>query len=59
MGTAETRALKRLGRGLFSITLSALLGYLTKQPILIAVAPVLNALGKWVRGRFTLPMIPF
>ena len=59
MGTAEKTALKRLGRCAFSLLLSAVLSYFTKQPAMLGIAPVLNGLGKWIRGRFTLPMIPF
>ena len=59
MGTAEKKALIRLGRGTVSILLSALLSYFTQQPAMLGIAPVLMGLGKWIRGRFNLPLIPF
>jgi len=58
MGTKEKAAAARLGRGLFSLGISVGLGYLTQQPALIVLSPVLNALAKWLRDTFNLNNIP-
>ena len=59
MGTAEKTALKRLGRGIFGLIISALLAWFSKEPKLIAFAPVINAGGKWLREKLAVPNVPF
>ena len=58
MGKAEAAALKRLGRGIVSLGISAGVSYLTKQPMFIALTPVLNMFAKWLRDKFSLQNIP-
>jgi len=59
MGNAEKTAVKRLGRGIFSLIISAVTAYLTDKPELLVGVPILNALGKWLRTKYTLKNIPF
>ncbi len=59
MGTTEKAAAKRLGRGIFSLIISGVTSYLTGNPAFLVAVPVINALGKWLRGRFNLTHIPF
>ena len=59
MGTSEKAAAKRLGRGIFGLILSGLTFLVTKNPASIAFAPIVNALGKWLRARFNIPNVPF
>ena len=51
MGTSEKAAAKRLGRGIFGLILSGITFLVTKNPASIAFAPIVNALGKWLRAR--------
>ena len=59
MGKTETKALWRLGRCGISLLISAAVSYFADQPAFLALAPVLNGLSKWVRGKFNLPFMPF
>jgi len=59
MGKDESAALKRLGRGIFSLVISGATAFLTGKPYLIAATPIINALGKWLRQKFNLTTIPF
>jgi len=59
MGNAEKSALKRLGRCSMSLLLSAAVSYFSGQPGFLLLAPVINGLAKWVRGKFVLPFMPF
>jgi len=59
MGTTEKAAAKRLGRGIFSLIISGVTSYLTGNPAFLVAIPVINALGKWLRSKFDLRMIPF
>lgn len=59
MGQTEKTAVKRLGRGIFSLIISGLTVYLTKQPGFLVAIPIINALGKWLRTKFNLKHIPF
>ena len=52
-------ALKRLGRGIVGIVLSGIIVFVTKEPKLIMLAPIINAVGKWLRRQFNIPNIPF
>lgn len=58
MGQAEKSAVKRLGRGVFSLIISGVTAYLTGNPNFLVAVPVINALGKWLRSRFGLKNIP-
>ena len=59
MGTSEKAAVKRLGRGIFGLIISGLGWFITKNPASITFAPIVNALGKWLRARFNIPNVPF
>ena len=59
MGTAEKAAVKRLGRGIFGVLLSGLSWFITQNPASLILAPVINALGKFLRAKFNIPLIPF
>jgi hypothetical protein len=59
MGSAEKAALERLGRGILSLIISAIIAYFTKNGTLIATAPLINATGKYLRDKYKLPNIPF
>lgn len=59
MGEKETQALKRLGRGIVGLMISGIITYFTKDPKFILLAPVINAIGKWLRAKFRVPNIPF
>ena len=58
MGQAEKSAFKRFGRGVLSLLISGALAYGTEKPYLIAMTPVFNALGKWLRNKFGLKYTP-
>lgn len=59
MGTAEKKALKRLGRGIISLFISTILSWFAKDPKLLILTPVINAAGKYAREKLELPNIPF
>jgi len=59
MGKDEKAALKRLGRGIFSLVISGAVAFFTGKPYLIAATPAINAIGKWLRTKFNLTAIPF
>jgi len=59
MGTTEKATARRFGRGVFSLLISGVTSYLTGNPAFLVAMPVINALGKWLRGRFGLTHIPF
>ncbi len=59
MGTAETAAVKRLGRGIFGLIISGLGWFITQNPASIVFAPIMNALGKFLRAKFNIPSLPF
>ena len=58
MGTTEKAALKRFGRGVAGLALSEIVALLTGKPVFIALAPVINAVAKWLRDKFKLINIP-
>ena len=58
MGNAEKAALKRFGRGIIGLALSEIVALLTGKPVFIALAPVINAVAKWLRDKFKLINIP-
>ena len=53
------RVLKRLGRATVSILLAGIPVYFAKDPKYIALAPVIQAVGKWLRESLGLKFIPF
>lgn len=59
MGTAETAALKRLGRGIFGVIISGVIWFITNNPASMVIAPIANALGKFLRAKFRIPNVPF
>ena len=58
MGKAEKDALKRFGRGVAGIAVSEIIALLTGKPFFIVLAPVINALAKWLRDKFKIPNVP-
>ena len=59
MGTAEKAAVKRLGRGIFGLLISGLSWFVTQNPASLVFAPLVNAVGKFLRAKFNLSNIPF
>lgn len=53
------RSMKRLGRALVSVGVLGGAAYLQKDPKLLVWAPVLQAVGKFLRDKFGLKYIPF
>jgi len=53
------RALKRFGRTAVGVLLAGIPAYFTNEPKYILLAPVINAVGKWLRTKFNLSNIPF
>jgi len=58
MGNNEKAALKRLGRGAAAVGISVGLGLLSNEPKMVFLAPLLNALAKYLRDIFNLSNIP-
>ena len=52
-------ALKRFGRCVVGVILAGVPAYFAKDPKYILLAPLINALGKWLRAQFGLKNIPF
>ncbi len=52
-------ALKRFGRVLLGVVIASVPAYFQKDPKYILLAPIINALGKWLRVKFGLSKIPF
>jgi hypothetical protein len=59
MGQAEKDALKRFGRGVAGLAVSGLLAFLTGNPALIFLQPVIQAVAKWLRDKYKIPNVPF
>ena len=59
MGTAEKATVKRLGRGIFGLIISGLGWFITQNPASLVFAPIVNALGKFLRAKFNIPNVPF
>lgn len=53
------RSMKRFGRALTSILIGGTAVYVTQDPKLIILAPVVQALGKFLRDKLGLKYIPF
>lgn len=53
------RSMKRFGRALASILIGGGAAYVAKDPKLIILAPVVQAIGKWLRDKLGLKYIPF
>jgi len=51
-------ALKRFGRALVSIGIAGGIAYLQNDPKMLVFAPVLQAIGKWLREKYGLNYIP-
>jgi len=52
-------ALKRFGRVLVGIVIAGVPAYFSKDPKYILLAPVINAIGKWLREQLGLKNVPF
>ena len=59
MGTAEKKALKRLGRGIFGLVISGLIWFISNNPASLALAPIVNMIGKYIREKLAVPNVPF
>ena len=53
------KALKRFGRVALGVVLAGIPAYFAKDPRYILLAPIINAVGKWLRVQFSLRNIPF
>lgn len=58
MGQAEKNAFKRFLRGAVSLLITGTVAYSAEKPYLLALTPVINALGKWLRERFGVKNTP-
>jgi hypothetical protein len=58
MGKAEKAALQRLGRNTLSLLISGATAYLTDKPYLIAMAPLISSVAKWLRDKLGLKNCP-
>ena len=52
-------ALKRFGRVTVSVILAGIPAFFAKDPKYILLAPIINAVGKWLRTQFGLKNVPF
>jgi len=52
-------ALKRFGRVAIAVILAGIPAYFGKNPLYLALAPLINAVGKWLREQFGLKNVPF
>ncbi|KKM89903.1 hypothetical protein LCGC14_1244030 [marine sediment metagenome] len=59
MGTAEKKALKRLGRGIFGLLISGIVWFISNNPASLALAPIVNMIGKYIREKLAVPNVPF
>ena len=53
------RSMKRFGRALVSILIGGTVAYVAKDEKLLIVAPIIQAIGKWLREKLNLKYIPF
>ena len=53
------RAFKRFGRATVSILLAGIPAYFANEPMYLALAPVIQAVGKWLREKLGLTHVPF
>ncbi len=51
--------LKRFRRTLVGIIIAGVPAFFAKDPKYILLAPVINAIGKWLRAAFGLKNVPF
>ncbi len=58
MGSAEKRALKRIGRSIVVITIEELIRLVTRTPWTLFLIPALQGLGKWLRDRWGVKHVP-
>ncbi len=59
MAGPEKRALKRLGRGIVALVISAIISFFTEDPKYIALIPVINGVGKYLRDKVGIVKVPF
>lgn len=52
-------ALKRFGRVAVSVILAGIPAYFGKNPMYLALAPLISAVGKWLRTQLGLKNVPF
>lgn len=52
-------ALKRFGRVALGVALAGIPAYFADEPRYLLLAPIINAVGKWLRAKFALKNIPF
>lgn len=53
------KVFKRLGRAVVSLLFAGTVVYCTKDPKYIVLAPILQALGKLLREKTDIPVVPF
>ncbi len=53
------RVLKRIGRATVSILLAGIPTYFSGNPMYLALAPVIQGVGKWLREKLGLKNVPF
>ena len=56
--TARDHEFKRFGRAAVSIILAGIPAYFANEPLYLALAPVLQAIGKWLREKLGLNFVP-
>lgn len=59
MSSPEKRAIKRLGRGIVALVISAVISFFTQDPKYIALIPLINAIGKYLREKIGIIAVPF
>lgn len=59
MGQAEKKSAIRFFRGVCSLLISGAIAYATDKTYLVALMPLINSGGKWLREKFGLKFIPF
>jgi len=52
-------ALKRFGRTLVGVLIAGVPAYFANDPKYLLLAPVINAIGKWLRSTLGLKNVPF
>ena len=51
--------LKRLGRAIVAVCLAGIPAYYQNEPLYIGLAPLIQAVGKWLRVSLGLKNVPF
>ena len=52
------RILKRIGRATVSVILAGIPAYFSGNPMYLALAPVIQGIGKWLREKLNLTHVP-